>query len=117
MAAITLTGCAGNTTASGDLSTEVSVATKKSEYEGNVSSMTLVFTNNSDNQVCLGNDFTVEVKDGNVWTKLDEKTHFIDDIQISVNAGKEVERGYGVAGTYGTLAQGEYRIGVDVSFD
>lgn len=114
-----LTGCAGGTTASGEVSADINitVSAEKAEYEGDISPMKLTFTNNSGNTAYLGNDFTVEVKENNEWKALEAKDHFVTDVQTAVNAGKELACEYAVADAYGTLAQGEYRIGVDVSFD
>ena len=112
-----LTGCAGDTAASDDVTAKVTMTAQKAEYEGDISQIKLTFTNNSDKSVYLGNDFTVEVRENEEWKELEAKDHFVTDVQTAVNAGKELEREYGIADAYGTLAQGEYRIGVDVSFD
>lgn len=112
-----LTGCAGDTGTSGDVSAKVTMTAEKAEYEDDISPMTLIFTNNSDNPAYLANEFTVEVKENEEWKALEAKDYFISEVQIAVNPSKEYRCDYAVADAYGTLAQGEYRIGVDVSFD
>lgn len=117
LATAMLTGCAGDTATSDNVSAKLTMIAEKAEYEGDISPMKLTFTNDSSNIAYLGNDFTVEVKENNEWKALEVKDHFVTDVQTAVNAGKELACEYAVYDAYGTLAQGEYRIGVDVSFD
>ena len=72
-------------------------------------------TNNSDDKIYFGDDYVLEVKEGDNWTELETDMEISDDLLRALYKGKSIDDSLYVSERYGTLNAGEYRLVVTVS--
>lgn len=101
------------TVAKSDIS--ATVITSKTDYSQDVEKIDFTVTNNSDDKIYFGDDYVLEVKEGDNWTELETDMKISDDLLRALDKGKSIDDSLYVSERYGTLNAGEYRLVVTVS--
>lgn len=79
-------------------------------------SVTLVLTNNSDNNFQYGNSYEIEIKKDGEWHKINAELYFnLLLFQLSAKESKEIELDW--ENGYGKLAKGTYRIIKEIDYE
>lgn len=101
------------TVAKSDISS--TVTTSKTVYSQDVEKIDFIVTNNSNDKIYFGDDYVLEVKEGDIWTELETDMEISDDLLRSLYKGKSIDESLYVSERYGTLNAGEYRLVVTAS--
>lgn len=101
------------TVAKSDIS--ATATTSKTDYSQDVEKIDFTVTNNSDDKIYFGDDYSLEVKEGDNWTELETDMEISDDLLRALDKVKSIDESLYVSERYGTLNAGEYRLVVTVS--
>ncbi|MDD6645534.1 MAG: hypothetical protein PUE67_05700 [Oscillospiraceae bacterium] len=101
------------TVAKSDIS--ATVTTSKTDYSQDVEKIDFTVTNKSDDKIYFGDDYVLEVKEGDNWTELETDMKISDDLLRALDKGKSIDESLYVSERYGTLNADEYRLVVTVS--
>ncbi|MGN0460396.1 MAG: immunoglobulin-like domain-containing protein [Ruminococcus sp.] len=108
---------ATTTVAKSNISATVELS--KTDYSQDVEKIDFTVTNNSDDTIYFGDDFLLEVKEGDKWTEPEIVAEYMkssDDLLRTLDKGKSIDESLYVSERYGTLLYpGEYRLVVTVS--
>ena len=95
------------------------VTTSKTDYSQDVEKIDFTVTNNSDDKIYFGDDYFLEIKEGDNWTEPEIVAEYMktsDDLLRTLDKGKSIDESLYVSERYGTLLYpGEYRLVVTVS--
>lgn len=106
-----------STVAKSDIS--ATVTTSKTDYSQDVEKIDFTVTNNSDDKIYFGDDYFLEIKEGDNWTEPEIVAEYMktsDDLLRTLDKEKSIDESLYVSERYGTLLYpGEYRLVVTVS--
>lgn len=106
-----------STVAKSDIS--ATVTTSKTDYSQDVEKIDFTVTNNSDDKIYFGDDYFLEIKEGDNWTEPEIVAEYMktsDDLLRTLDKEKSIDENLYVSERYGTLLYpGEYRLVVTVS--
>lgn len=95
------------------------VTTSKTDYSQDVEKIDFTVTNNSDDKIYFGDDYFLEIKEGDNWTEPEIVAEYMktsDDLLRTLDKEKSIDESLYVSERYGTLLYpGEYRLVVTVS--
>lgn len=105
------------TVAKSDIS--ATVTTSKTDYSQDVEKIDFTVTNNSDDKIYFGDDYFLEIKEGDNWTEPEIVAEYMktsDDLLRTLDKGKSIDESLYVSERYGALLYpGGYRLVVTVS--
>ncbi|MGN1132791.1 MAG: immunoglobulin-like domain-containing protein [Ruminococcus sp.] len=99
-------------------SISATVELSKTDYSQDVEKIDFTVTNNSDDTIYFGDDYFLEIKEGDNWTEPEIVAEYMkssDDLLRTLDKEKSIDESLYVSERYGTLNAGEYRLVVTVS--